>query len=69
MANTDLTALEGPDDWVSLFLDGGGDDMLTDLQVCAQQFAQFSVKLVPYTILKLSWPCSFPIFLRSLTCL
>ena len=36
MTNTnepDLTALEGPDDWVSLFLDGAADDMLSDLQV------------------------------------
>lgn len=36
MADThasDLKSLEGPDDWVSLYLDGHADDMLTDLQV------------------------------------
>ncbi len=32
----DLTAMEGPDDWVSLFLDGANDDMLNDLEVRAQ---------------------------------
>ena len=31
--STDLKSLEGPDDWVSLYLDGHADDMLTDLQV------------------------------------
>ena len=39
MANTlepDLTALEGPDDWVSLFLDGAKDSILNDLEVRAQ---------------------------------
>lgn len=29
----DLTAMEGPDDWVSLFLDGANDDMLNDLEM------------------------------------
>ncbi len=28
--------MEGPDDWVSLFLDGTNDDMLNDLEVRAQ---------------------------------
>ena len=32
----DLTAMEGPDDWVSLFLDGANDDVLNDLEVRAQ---------------------------------
>ena len=32
----DLTAKEGPDDWVSLFLDGVNDDMLNDLEVRAK---------------------------------
>lgn len=32
----DLTAKEGPDDWVSLFLDGANDDMLNDLEVRAK---------------------------------
>ena len=31
---TDLTALEGPDDWVSLYLDGVGEDPFTDAEVC-----------------------------------
>lgn len=31
---TDLTAFEGPDDWVSLYLDGVGDDLCTDAEVC-----------------------------------
>lgn len=30
----DLTAFEGPDDWVSLYLDGLGEDVLTDVEVC-----------------------------------
>ncbi|KAL0037098.1 hypothetical protein WJX79_000251 [Trebouxia sp. C0005] len=29
----DLTAMEGPDDWVSLILDGANDDMLNDLEM------------------------------------
>ena len=32
----DLTAMEGPDDWVSLFLDGAKDNILNDLEVRAQ---------------------------------
>ena len=31
---SDLTAFEGPDDWVSLYLDGIGEDMFTDAEVC-----------------------------------
>ena len=30
---SDLTAFEGPDDWVSLYLDGVGEDILTDAEV------------------------------------
>ncbi|KAL3144021.1 hypothetical protein ABBQ32_003825 [Trebouxia sp. C0010 RCD-2024] len=29
----DLTAFEGPDDWVSLYLDGVGEDVLTDVEL------------------------------------
>ena len=43
MADTiepDLTAMEGPDDWVSLFLDGAKDNILNDLEVRAQLLGQ-----------------------------
>ena len=30
---TDPTAFEGPDDWVSLYLDGVGEDLCTDVEV------------------------------------
>lgn len=30
----ELTAFEGPDDWVSLYLDGVGEDVLADSEVC-----------------------------------
>ena len=33
-SSAELTAFEGPDDWVSLYLDGIGEDvLLTDVEV------------------------------------
>ena len=45
----DLTAFEGPDDWVSLYLDGDGEDMLTDAEVFPQvcSFLPFSFQTKP----------------------
>lgn len=31
---TDLTAFEDPDDWVSLYLDGVGEDLVSAAEVC-----------------------------------
>ena len=43
----DLRSHEGPDDWVSLYLDGGvEDDMLNELQVCSILDVTSSITLI-----------------------